>query len=67
MIQKLRIFSLILVHILILLHIFYWGDQVVGSVDFQEFFHSFLKHGIINAGVLLVIIAFFIKRIYFKE
>ena len=58
MIQKLRIFSLILIHILILLHIFYWGDNIVGSIDFQEFFHSFLKHGVINSGVLLVIIAF---------
>ena len=64
MIQKLRIFSLILIHILILLHIFYWGDQIVGSIDFQEFFHSFLRHGIINAGVLLVIIAFIITLIF---
>ena len=64
MVQKLRIFSLIFIHILILLHIFYWGDQVVGSVDFQEFFHSFLKHGVINAGVLLVLIAFIITLIF---
>ena len=64
MIQKIRIFSLILIHILILLHIFYWGDQTIGSIDFQEFFHSFLKHGVINAGVLLVIIAFIITLIF---
>lgn len=30
----------------------------MGSVDFQEFFHAFLKHGIINAGVILVLLAF---------
>lgn len=64
MVQKLRIFSLILIHILILLHIFYWGDQVIGSIDFQEFFHSFLKHGVINAGVLLVIFAFIVTLIF---
>jgi len=64
MIQKLRIFCLIAIHVLILLHIFYWGDQIVGSVDFQEFFHAFLKHGIINAGVLLVIFAFIITLIF---
>jgi len=64
MIQKLRISSLILIHILILLHIFYWGDNIVGSIDFQEFFHSFLKNGVINSGVLLVIIAFITTLIF---
>jgi len=64
MIQKLRIFCLITIHILILLHIFYWGDQIVGSIDFQEFFHAFLKHGVINAGVLLVIFAFIITLVF---
>ena len=64
MIQKLRIFSLISIHILILLHIFYWGDNIVGSVDFQEFFHSFIKYGIINAGVILVIVSFLITLIF---
>ena len=58
MIQKLRISFLILIHILILLHIFYWGDSTIGSIDFQEFFHSFIKLGTINAGVLLVIFSF---------
>ena len=58
MIQKLRISSLIGIHILILLHVYYFGDQTIGSIDFQEFFHSFLKLGIINAGTILVIIAF---------
>ena len=64
MIQKLRVSSLILIHILILLHIFYWGDEKIGSIDFQEFFHSFIKLGTINAGVLLVIIAFFFTLIF---
>jgi len=64
MVQKLRIGSLILIHILILLHIFYWGDNVVGSIDFQEFFHSFIKHGVINAGVILVISSFIITLIF---
>jgi len=64
MIQRFRIVSLILVHILILLHIFYWGDHKIGSIDFQEFFHSFLKLGKINAGVLLVIISFVFTLIF---
>ncbi len=64
MIQRFRIASLILIHILILLHIFYWGDSKIGSVDFQEFFHSFLKLGKINAGVLLVIISFVFTLIF---
>ncbi len=56
--QKLRIASLILVHLLIIAHIFVFGDSVIGSIDFQEFFHSFVKHGLINAGTILVFIAF---------
>ena len=64
MIQKFRILTLIMIHVLILLHVFYWGDSVVGSIDFQEFFHSFIKLGIINAGVLLVIIAFLFTLIF---
>ena len=64
MIQKLRISFFIIVHVLILLHIFYWGDNIIGSVDYQEFFHSFIKHGVINAGVLLVILSFFFTLIF---
>ena len=37
---------------------------MVGSVDFQEFFHSFVKYGIINAGVILVIVAFITTLIF---
>ena len=64
MIQKVRISVLIFLHIIILFHIFFFGDNIVGSIDFQEFFHTFLKHGIINAGVILVIIAFLTTVIF---
>ena len=49
---------------MILLHIYVFGDSVIGSIDFQEFFHSFIKSGIINAGVILVIIAFITTLIF---
>ena len=58
MVQKARFFSLLLIHILILLHVYVWKSSSIGSVDFQEFFHSFLKLGVINSGVLLVLFAF---------
>ena len=58
MVQKLRIASLAGIHILILFHIYYFGSDKIGSIDFQEFFHSFIKLGTVNAGVILVIIAF---------
>ena len=64
MVQKLRISSLIFIHILILLHVYYFGSETIGSIDFQEFFHSFIKLGIINAGVLLVIFAFLFTLIF---
>ena len=64
MIQKLRIASLIGVHVLILAHIYIFGDKVIGSLDFQEFFHSIIKYGIINSGVLLVLLAFFTTLIF---
>lgn len=62
--QKLRIASLILVHLLIVAHIYIFGDSVIGSLDFQEFFHSFIKHGLINAGTILVFIAFITTLIF---
>ena len=62
--QKLRIASLILVHLLIITHIYIFGDSVIGSIDFQEFFHSFIKHGLINAGTILVFIAFITTLIF---
>ena len=58
MIQKARFASLFLIHVLILLHVYYFGSSKIGSIDFQEFFHSFIKLGVINAGVILVIFAF---------
>ena len=64
MIQKLRIASLIGIQLLILAHIYIFGDQIIGSLDFQEFFHAFVKYGIINAGVLLVILAFVTTLIF---
>ena len=64
MIQKLRITSLVGIHLLILAHIYYFGDEIIGSLDFQEFFHTFIKYGIINAGVVLVILAFITTLIF---
>ena len=64
MIQKLRIASLIGIQFLILAHIYIFGDQIIGSLDFQEFFHAFVKYGIVNAGTLLVILAFVITLIF---
>ena len=64
MIQKLRISSLIGIHLLILAHIYLFGDAIIGSLDFQEFFHSFIKFGVINAGVILVILAFITTLIF---
>ncbi len=64
MIQKLRITSLVGIHLLILAHIYYFGDEIIGSLDFQEFFHAFIKYGIINAGVVLVILAFVTTLIF---
>ena len=64
MISKLRIASLLLIHVFILFHIYYFGSETIGSIDFQEFFHSFMKLGVINAGVLLVIFAFLFTLIF---
>ncbi len=64
MIQKLRIASLIGIQLLILAHIYIFGDQIIGSLDFQEFFHAFIKYGIINAGTVLVILAFAVTLIF---
>ena len=64
MIQKLRIASLIGIQFLILAHIYIFGDEIIGSLDFQEFFHAFVKYGIVNAGALLVILAFIVTLIF---
>ena len=62
--QKYRITSLILINILILAHIFILGDQTIGSIDFQEFFHSFIRSGLINSGVILVLFAFMTTLVF---
>jgi polyferredoxin len=61
---KLRIFALISVHVLILAHVLFFGSDTIGSIDFQEFFHAFVKHGIINAGGILVLLAFLTTLIF---
>ena len=63
-ILRLRIGVLVGVHVLILAHVLYFGSDTIGSVDFQEFFHSFVKHGIINAGVIMVLLAFLTTLIF---
>ena len=63
-VQKARVACMILIHVLILMHVYVWKSSVIGSVDFQEFFHSFLKLGIINAGTLLVLVAFTFTLIF---
>ncbi len=52
------------VHVLILIHVLYFGNNTIGSIDFQEFFHAFVKHGIINAGGILVLLAFLTTLIF---
>ena len=64
MIQKIRLGSFILIHILIIFHLFVFGETIIGSIDFQEFFHAFIKHGVLNAGGILVILAFVTTLIF---
>ena len=64
MIQYIRASVLIGINVLILLHIYYFKDNIIGSVDFQEFFHSFIKSGVINSGVVLVLLSFFITLLF---
>ena len=56
--QTYRLISFIVVHILILLHVFWFKSTVVCSFDFQEFFDRFIGMGILNAGSMLVIFAY---------
>ena len=62
--QYIRASVLFGVHVLILLHIFYFKNSAIGSIDFQEFFHSFLKLGLINSGVILVLFSFIVTLIF---
>ena len=57
--QKYRILSFIIVHLLIFFHVIWAENSFLGSFDFQEFFDRFLGEGILNAGSLMVIFAFF--------
>ena len=62
--QKYRIISFVLVHLLIFIHIIWFQNSFLGSFDFQEFFDRFIGHGILNAGSIMVIFAFFSTLIF---
>jgi len=62
--QKYRILSFIIVHILIFFHVIWAENSFFGSFDFQEFFDRFLGEGILNAGSLMVIFAFFFTLLF---
>lgn len=62
--QKYRIISFSLVHILILLHVLWFKNSTIGSFDFQEFFDRFIGMGVLNAGSIMVILAFFSTLIF---
>ena len=62
--QKYRVISFIVVHILILVHVLWFKNAVLGSFDFQEFFDRFIGMGILNAGSIMVIFAFFSTLIF---
>ena len=62
--QKYRIISFFFVHILILLHVLWFKNSTVGSFDFQEFFDRFIGMGVLNAGSIMVIFAFFSTLIF---
>ena len=62
--QKYRIISFIAVHILILIHVLWFQNSFLGSFDFQEFFDRFIGEGILNAGTIMVIFAFFSTLIF---
>ena len=62
--QKFRIISFIVVHILILVHVLWLKNSHLGSFDFQEFFDRFIGQGILNAGSIMVIFAFFSTLIF---
>ena len=62
--QNYRIISFIAVHILILIHVLWFQNSFLGSFDFQEFFDRFIGEGILNAGTIMVIFAFFSTLIF---
>jgi len=62
--QKYRLISFISLHILILVHVLWLKNAVVGSFDFQEFFDRFIGEGVLNSGSIMVIFAFFSTLIF---
>jgi len=62
--QKYRLISFVSIHILILAHVLWFKNTVVGSFDFQEFFDRFIGAGVLNAGSIMVIFAFFTTLIF---
>ena len=62
--QKYRFISFVSIHILILVHVLWIKNSVVGSFDFQEFFDRFIGAGVLNAGSIMVIFAFFSTLIF---
>ena len=55
--QKYRVLSFVIVHLLIFFHVMWSENSFLGSFDFQEFFDRFLGEGILNAGSLMVILS----------
>ena len=62
--QKYRILSFIIIHLLIFFHVIWAENSFLGSFDFQEFFDRFLGEGTLNAGALMVIFAFFLTLVF---
>ena len=62
--QKYRIISFIIIHILIFVHVLWFQNSSLGSFDFQEFFDRFLGKGILNAGSIMVILAFLLTLVF---
>ena len=62
--QKYRVLSFIIVHLLIFFHVLWAKNSFLGSFDFQEFFDRFLGEGVLNAGSLMVIFAFFFTLLF---
>jgi polyferredoxin len=62
--QKYRFISFVSIHILILAHVLWFKNAIVGSFDFQEFFDRFIGAGVLNAGSIMVIFAFFTTLIF---
>ena len=64
---NLRITSplILLIHILILLHVYYFGSRNYWKYRFSRVFSFILKLGVINAGVLLSYYCFYYLHLLF--